>query len=134
MKDSMGYDISGATERSVNTLEQGLHELRCYIGGPTSTVERALEESPALVMGYVLKAYLYLLGTEPAGLSVARTAHEAAQAFTANDDYSSPRLAPWGSRISHQLLASRNWLDGPARSRVALARVAFPVECFFSIG
>ncbi len=72
MKDRMGYEISGATGESLNTLEQGLHELRCYIGDPVATVEKALAESPALVMGHVLKAYLYLLGTEPAGLPVAR--------------------------------------------------------------
>ena len=85
MKDRMGYEISGATGDSLNMLEHGLHELRCYIGDPVATVEKALAASPALVMGHALKAYLYLLGTEPAGLPVARSAHEAAQLFPAND-------------------------------------------------
>jgi hypothetical protein len=85
MKDRMGYDVSGATGGSLSTLEQGLHELRCYIGDPVATAEKALAASPALVMGYVLKAYLHLLGTEPAGLSVARSAHEAAQPFPAKE-------------------------------------------------
>ena len=85
MKDRMGYDVSGATKGSLDLFEQGLHELRCYIGDPVATVEKALAESPALVMGYVLKAYLHLLGTEPASLPVARIAHEAAQPFPAND-------------------------------------------------
>jgi tetratricopeptide (TPR) repeat protein len=85
MKNDIGYHVSGATARSIETLEQGLHELRCYIGDPLSTVERALAESPELVMGHVLKAYLHLLGTEPAGLAVARSAHDAALAFPRND-------------------------------------------------
>jgi hypothetical protein len=85
MKDSIGYDISGATQRSLNTLEQSFHELRCYIGDPVATVDKALAESPSLVMGYILKAFLHLIGTEPAALPVARRAYEEAQAFSAND-------------------------------------------------
>jgi hypothetical protein len=50
-----------------------------------ATVEKALAESPSLVMGYVFKAYLHLLGTEPAGLDVARGAFAASQEFPAND-------------------------------------------------
>ena len=69
MKDRVGYEISGATGESLNTLEQGLHELRCYIGDPVATVDNALSESPSLVMGHAMKAYLYLLGTEPGGLT-----------------------------------------------------------------
>src|SRR5262249_4434537 len=80
-----GYDISGATGRSLDAFEQGLHELRCYIGDPLATADKALAESASLVMGYVLKAYLYLTGTEPAGLPVARRAWADARAFSAND-------------------------------------------------
>jgi len=85
MKDRIGYDLSGATGRSLETLEQALNELRCFIGDPVATVEKALAESPELVMGYILKAYLHLLGTEPAGPPVAQSAHKAAQRFPSND-------------------------------------------------
>jgi len=85
MRDSAGYEVSGAGAQSLEALEQGLHELRCYIGDPVATVERALAASPELVMGHVLKAYLHLMGTEPAALPVARAAHEAALALPAND-------------------------------------------------
>lgn len=85
MKDAMGYDISGATGSSLNTLEHALHEFRCYIGDPVATVEKALAESPSQVMGYVLKAYLHLLGTEPAALQVVRSAYESSQKCSAND-------------------------------------------------
>ena len=85
MKDSVGYEVSGANAQGLDALEQGLRELRCYIGDPVASVERALAASPELVMGQVLKAYLYLTGTEPAGLPVARAAHDAALALPAND-------------------------------------------------
>jgi len=85
MKDRIGNDISGATPESLNSLEKGLHEFRCYIGDPVATVNKALAESPTLVMGHVLKGWLHLLGTEPAGLPVAREAYAAAQALHAHD-------------------------------------------------
>jgi hypothetical protein len=85
MKDSAGYELSGASAHGLATLEEGLHQFRCYIGDPVATIERVLADSPELVMGQVLKAYLHLLGTEPAGLPVARGAHEAAVALPAND-------------------------------------------------
>ena len=85
MKDAVGYELSGAGGRGVDALEQGLHEFRCYIGDPVATVDRALAQSPQLVMGHVLKAYMHLLGTEPAGLPVARDACAAASALPANE-------------------------------------------------
>ena len=85
MKDAVGYELSGANGASADALEQGLHEFRCYIGDPVSTADRALSRSPELVMGHAFKAYLHLLGTEPAGLPVAREAHAAASALPAND-------------------------------------------------
>ncbi|HSC96732.1 MAG TPA: tetratricopeptide repeat protein [Burkholderiales bacterium] len=85
MKDTAGYEVSGAISRSLAALEQALHEFRCYIGDPVATIERALADSPELVMGHVLKAYLHLMGTEPGGLPVARDAHAAAAALPANE-------------------------------------------------
>jgi hypothetical protein len=85
MKDATGYELSGASAASVDDLEQGLHQFRCYIGDPVATVDRALARGPGLVMGHALKAYLHLLGTEPAGLAVEREAHACASALPAND-------------------------------------------------
>jgi hypothetical protein len=85
MRNSAGYELSGASGRSLAALEQGLHEFRCYIGDPVATVERALADSPELVMGHVLKAYLHLMGTEPGALPVARDAQAAAAALPANE-------------------------------------------------
>jgi hypothetical protein len=83
VKDSSSYETSGASAASLTLLEQAFHELRCYIGDPVATVNRALELTPELVMGHVLKAYLHLLGTEPTALPVAREAHRAGTALPA---------------------------------------------------
>ena len=85
MKDFSGYETSGANPGSLALLEQASHELRCFIGDPVATVDRALAATPELVMGHCLKAYLHLLGTEPAGLAVARDAHAAGAALPATD-------------------------------------------------
>jgi hypothetical protein len=83
--DSAGYAVTGANAQSLAALETALHELRCFIRDPVATVNGALEESPQLVMGHVLKGYLHLLGTEPAGIPVARQASQDAAALPASD-------------------------------------------------
>ena len=85
MKDHSGYETRGASAASLALLEQAFHELRCYIGDPVATVDRALGMTPELVMGHVLKAYLHLVGTEPAGFPVAREAHRAGVALPATE-------------------------------------------------
>jgi tetratricopeptide (TPR) repeat protein len=76
-KDTAGYIVSGATDASLSALEQAAHEFRCYIGDPVATVDHAIEVAPGMAMGYVLKAWLHLLGVEPAGLPVARECYRA---------------------------------------------------------
>ena len=77
-KDQLGNVKSGASGTAIEHYDQALHELQCYIGDPVGSIDRALEDSPAFVMGHVLRGYLHLLGTESAGLQVARAAHQAA--------------------------------------------------------
>jgi len=83
--DSAGYAVTGANAKSLAALEDALHELRCFIRDPVATVNGALEARPQLVMGHVLKGYLHLLGTEPAGIPVARQASQDAAALPASD-------------------------------------------------
>jgi len=83
--DSSGYPVSGANADALAAFESATHELRCYIGDPVATIDGALTHSPDMVMAHVLKAYLHLLGTEPAGLPVARACHAAAAELPAND-------------------------------------------------
>ncbi|MCQ9379135.1 tetratricopeptide repeat protein, partial [Methyloversatilis sp. XJ19-49] len=79
-----GLTVSGANPRSLELLELAEHQFRCFIGDPVATVSAALEDSPDMVMGHVLLAYLMLLGTEPAGLPVASAACRSAEKLPAN--------------------------------------------------
>jgi hypothetical protein len=84
-KDGIGFEVSGASARAIERLEQAAHELRCLVGDPVATVREALDDSPEMVMGHVLNAYLHLLATEPAGLSVARDSLNTARDLPATD-------------------------------------------------
>ena len=84
LKDSLGNSVSGASADAIEIYEQALHEFRCYIDDPVATIDRALEDSPGFVMGYVLRAYLHLLGTEPEAIPVAREALASARGLSAN--------------------------------------------------
>jgi hypothetical protein len=81
LQDSAGLVASGSTPAALDHLETALHQLRCFIGDPVASVGAALEASPEMAMGHLLHAYLHLLGTEPAGVSVARESHRRALAL-----------------------------------------------------
>jgi hypothetical protein len=85
IRDCAGYTVSGATAASLQAFEQASHELRCFIGDPVASVERALEAAPAMTMAHVLKAWLHLLGTEPAALPVARQCLQHSRALPVNE-------------------------------------------------
>lgn len=85
MHDSWGLEMTGASAHSLALWDTANSEFRCYYGDPVRTVDQALAESPALVMGHVLRAWLHLVGTEPDGLPVARASITAARALPAND-------------------------------------------------
>lgn len=83
--DTAGYQMTGATPEGITHFEAALHQFRCYVGDPLASVDAALSAAPQMVMAHVLKAYLHLLGTEPAALPVARQCHEAATALAATE-------------------------------------------------
>jgi hypothetical protein len=84
LTDSSNLVISGATPQALDHLETALHQLRCYTGDPVATVDAALDASPEMAMGHLLRAYLHLLGTEPSGLPVARDCYRNAAALPLN--------------------------------------------------
>jgi hypothetical protein len=83
-RDALGNTVSGADAAAIDIYGRALHEFQCYIGDPVATIDTALSARPEFVMGHVLRAYLHLLGTEPAGLPIARAALEAAGGLPAN--------------------------------------------------
>ncbi|NML17573.1 tetratricopeptide repeat protein [Azohydromonas caseinilytica] len=85
LHDATGHALTGATPAALDAWEQAAHELRCLVGDPAASIERALEAAPEMPMAHAFKAWLYLLGTEPEGLPVARAACEAGAALPASE-------------------------------------------------
>jgi tetratricopeptide (TPR) repeat protein len=72
--DDTGHRLSGANADAAQAFRQACFELRCLVGDPLSSVERAIQHAPGMAMAHVLKAWLYLIGTEPGGIAPARAA------------------------------------------------------------
>jgi tetratricopeptide (TPR) repeat protein len=99
--DNLGHALSGASTDSAALYATALHQFQCYRQDPVATIEAATACRPDFVMGHVLHAWLHLLGTEPAGLAVARRDLEAIETLPAN-----PREQVHGAAI-RQLLEGR---------------------------
>jgi tetratricopeptide (TPR) repeat protein len=82
--DNLGHALSGASADSAQRYATALHQFQCYREDPVTTIESATASRPDFVMGHVLHAWLYLLGTEPAGLAVARSDLEKIQTLPAD--------------------------------------------------
>lgn len=85
MKDAHGYQLTGCNSQAQALLDQALAQFRCLRTDPLASTEAALEASPELVMGYVLRAWLYLLGSEAAAVPVAQASLECIRALPHND-------------------------------------------------
>ena len=84
-QDIRGLALSDATAASLPHYEVAVRELNLFTGDPVASVDEALIENSDFVMAHALRAWLHLIGTEPAGVPVARTALAAAQALPANE-------------------------------------------------
>jgi hypothetical protein len=84
IRDLQGHALTGATPAALDAYEQALHETRCLRGDPVASVDRALAAAPGMPMAHALKAWLMLLGTEPAGPAAARACAEAGSALAAD--------------------------------------------------
>lgn len=76
--DVRGNALSGASAQSLTHYETAAHLFSLYIGDPVASIDAALAASPDFIMAHALKAYLHLVGTEPAGWPVARACLAAA--------------------------------------------------------
>ena len=85
LKDLHGHPSSGADARALEHYENSAALLRCYIGDPLAPAQAAIAQAPEMTMAHVLVAYLYLLGTEPAGVAPAREAYARAASLPATE-------------------------------------------------
>ena len=79
LQDDLALTYSGASADSLALYRRALHQFACYIEDPVATINAAIAQHPDFVMAHVFKAYLHLLGTEPAALAVARECLDAVQ-------------------------------------------------------
>lgn len=83
--DHRGDAITGANDKALALYETALSELQRYVGTPFANVDAAIAEAPAFTMAHVLKAHLFLSGTELPGVQSAREAIAAAKQLKANE-------------------------------------------------
>jgi hypothetical protein len=70
--DREGHVLTGASPEARDHYERGLDLLRCYIGDPLAAADAAIAAAPDFAMAHLLRAWLLLVGTEPAGFAAAR--------------------------------------------------------------
>ena len=85
IRDIRGLTLTGATQEALPHYEQAVAELLCYRADPVASVDRAIAAAPGFAMAHALRAWLHLLGTEPAGLPVARESHALAARWAASE-------------------------------------------------
>lgn len=84
VRDNVGNVVTGATSTSLDHFQHAVRLVQCYIGDPVAVVDQAISASPEMVIAHALKAWLYLLGTEPNGVPVARETLRTALRLPAN--------------------------------------------------
>lgn len=81
--DVRGHALSGASSAAALAYSDAIRQFSIFAGDPVTAADELIEAEPGFVMAHVLKSWLYLLGTAPAAVPVARAAIEAAQALSA---------------------------------------------------
>ena len=83
IRDTHGNVLTAASGAAREHYEAALDLLRVYRNDPLAKADAALADSPGFAMAHALKAWLFLLGTEPGGFEPARASHAAAKATAA---------------------------------------------------
>ncbi|WP_188310314.1 tetratricopeptide repeat protein [Arenimonas fontis] len=70
-RDEQGLPMSGANPAAADAYVSAIRNMRCLVGDPLAEVERAIAAAPDMPLAHLAKAWLNLIGTEPAGRAVA---------------------------------------------------------------
>ncbi|MFM9977298.1 MAG: tetratricopeptide repeat protein [Sphingomonadaceae bacterium] len=84
-RDHHDLALSGASRFAADNYREALNAYHCYTGDPATLLEAACADSPGFVMGYVLTAYLTLIGSNAELQTVGCLAYEAARALPCNE-------------------------------------------------
>jgi hypothetical protein len=101
-RDPRGEPLTVGTTRSVERLEAALLDVLGYTGDPIGKLDAAVAEDPDLLMGYLLRAHIYLLALQPG------FAAKAAGSLAAVEE----RLTLATPRERLHLAAARAWAAG----------------------
>ena len=102
LTDCRGVAVSTDNRKSLDRYERAVELLHSYFNDPLATIDQALAEDPAFVMGHCFRAGLLTTTTDKAAEPMLRESVEAGEALAlrAND------------RERRHLAAARAWLDG----------------------
>ena len=70
--DHRGQFVTGASDKALDRFEDALVVVQRYVGDPFAPLDEALADSPDFAMAHALKAYLFLCGSEAAGVGRAQ--------------------------------------------------------------
>ncbi len=83
--DHHNLPLSGASGFAADNYARALNAYHCYAGDPGTLLQAACADSPGFVMGYVLTAYLTLIGSNAEMQAMGVQAYKAASALPANE-------------------------------------------------
>ncbi|MGE3305526.1 MAG: tetratricopeptide repeat protein [Rhizobiaceae bacterium] len=78
MKDSLGFDLTGATADALGHYERAQSELSRFVGDPVASADAAIAVAPDFVMAHAFKGWLFALATEKEATAAAKEFHAAA--------------------------------------------------------
>lgn len=64
-QDAQENVVSGASSMAIDDFNAALRAFNIYRGDPVAMIDKAIMAAPAFTMAHLLRAYLYLLATEP---------------------------------------------------------------------
>jgi len=83
--DLQSNPVSGATSQAVEKFNEAQRAFGIYRGDPVALADEAVELAPDFTMALLLKAWLYVLATEPAAAAEAAAIVDRANGLTMNE-------------------------------------------------
>lgn len=85
LSDAQENPLSGASPEAVEHFNAAVRAFNIYRGDPFAELNPAIKLAPEFTMAHLLKAYLFLLATEPEAARMARCAVDWARELPANE-------------------------------------------------
>ncbi|MGL4296858.1 MAG: tetratricopeptide repeat protein [Aestuariivirga sp.] len=131
--DLQGNHLTGASAAAASAYGDALRQLSIYAGDPLAVADRLVEDEPGFGMAHVLKAWLFLLGTDAKAAAAAREVIAKAEALDL-DSREQGHIAAINHLIEGRFHAASRVLEGVAAEhpRDLLALIAGHQLDFFT--